>query len=118
MLFWVLFCVFLKHFLCDFPFQTEYMLENKGTYGHPGGIFHAGIHALGTFAICLLFSLPYGWIALVDGILHYHTDWAKANLTTWYGVTPNDKLFWNLLGLDQLLHMLTYLVLLRVAGIL
>jgi hypothetical protein len=31
----------VKHVVCDHPLQSRYQLQNKGTYGHPGGILHA-----------------------------------------------------------------------------
>src|SRR3970040_1352534 len=34
-----------KHAVADFYLQTSYQYLNKGKYGHPGGIIHAGIHA-------------------------------------------------------------------------
>jgi hypothetical protein len=33
-----------KHMVADFYLQTPYQFLNKGTYGHPGGFVHAGIH--------------------------------------------------------------------------
>ncbi|MEM8627419.1 MAG: DUF3307 domain-containing protein, partial [Pseudomonadota bacterium] len=38
--------LFLKHMLADFFFQTRYQHQNKGIYGHPGGLLHAGIHTV------------------------------------------------------------------------
>ena len=38
----------VKHFICDYPLQTLWELKNKGTYLHPGGIVHSGVHALAT----------------------------------------------------------------------
>ncbi|MDJ0512831.1 MAG: DUF3307 domain-containing protein, partial [Methyloceanibacter sp.] len=34
----------VKHTAADFFLQTPYQYCNKGTYGHPGGFLHAGIH--------------------------------------------------------------------------
>ncbi len=34
----------VKHAVADFFLQTPYQYCNKGTYGHPGGFLHAGIH--------------------------------------------------------------------------
>ena len=34
----------VKHTVADFFLQTPYQYCNKGTYGHPGGFLHAGIH--------------------------------------------------------------------------
>lgn len=99
---------FFKHFFCDFPLQRAYQYKNKGTYGHPGGILHAAIHGVGTLAICLGFGLPI-WLALADAAIHYHIDWAKVRLNSRWGLKPdNSEAFWWLLGLDQLLHYLTY----------
>ncbi len=30
------------HFLVDFVLQTPFQYRNKGTYGHAGGLLHAG----------------------------------------------------------------------------
>lgn len=48
--------LFTKHFIIDFPLQTKYQWSNKGIYGHPGGILHAGLHGIGTFFTLLAFG--------------------------------------------------------------
>jgi Protein of unknown function (DUF3307) len=108
----VLFLLILKHFICDFPLQAfPYMYKNKGTYGHMGGIVHAGIHTFGTLLFLGLFGGGW-WIipaALFDGVIHYHIDWAKMSLGSVLDLKPdNSEWFWILLGLDQLLHYFTY----------
>lgn len=99
----------VKHFIIDFPMQTKYQWSNKGTYGHPGGILHSGLHGGGT-ALVLAFITPYAaLLGLVDAVVHYHIDWGKMNLNkkmNW-GPTTHEE-FWWLLGADQLLHTLTY----------
>lgn len=105
---WLLIAFIVKHFLCDFPLQVPYHYKNKGTYGHQGGIAHAAIHGMGTLLICLLFDLPV-WFAAADMVIHYHIDWAKIRIGKHYGWGPTDsEQFWWLLGLDQMLHYLTY----------
>lgn len=100
--------LFLKHFLIDFVAQTDQMVREKGTYGAEGGLIHSGQHALVTFWIILLFSPVLAFpLALLDGIIHYHIDWAKMNLSR--GLTAADHKFWVWIGVDQLLHYLTYL---------
>lgn len=103
----------IKHFLVDFPFQKPYQYLNKGTYGHPGGILHAGLHGIGTFLALWMFA-PLDWLVLMmlfDATVHYHIDWAKMNLNKHFGWGPTThEEFWWLLGLDQLLHWLTYCV--------
>lgn len=113
--------LFIKHFICDFPLQaTPWMYKNKGTYLHPGGIAHAFIHAAGTGMIvvaCLIFAHVNPvtaqaiamQMAVADGLIHYHIDWAKMNIGSHFDLQPNNsEWFWILLGFDQLLHAATY----------
>lgn len=104
--------LFTKHFVVDFPLQNRYQWSNKGTYGHPGGILHSALHAFGTM-LCLVWYAPAValYLAIADGLVHYHIDWAKMNLNARMGWAPNThEQFWWLLGLDQFLHALTYIV--------
>ncbi|HSI25004.1 MAG TPA: DUF3307 domain-containing protein [Methylotenera sp.] len=110
-MFEALFLLFIKHFICDFPLQANpWMYRNKGTYMHPGGIAHASIHGLGTLLVLAPFigsaSVLY---AGIDLLVHYHIDWAKMNVSKRYDLQPNNsERFWILLGFDQLLHHITY----------
>jgi len=101
-----------KHFVCDFLLQWRYQYANKGTYLHPGGILHAGICMLGTLISLVTvvgFELFFVYVILVEGLIHYHIDWAKMNITKYYNLRPDrDESFWYLLGFDQYLHYLTY----------
>lgn len=99
----------VKHFIVDFLLQKKYQYSNKGIYGHPGGILHAGLHGIGTW-LCLVFFTPIALgLALLDFAAHYHIDWAKTNINQHMGWGPNThEEFWYLLGLDQFLHYLTY----------
>ncbi len=102
-----------KHYVVDFPLQKPYQWMNKGTYGHPGGILHAGLHGVGT-AICFWWWAPMSCLllGLVDALIHYHIDWAKMKINKssgWKADTHEE--FWWLLGLDQLYHYLTYILL-------
>lgn len=109
----------LKHFAIDFPAQTPYQWMNKGTYGHPGGILHAGLHGVGTFLVFMIFVVQPQFalfLAAIDMVLHYHIDWAKMNINKKYGWKPDQHPeFWILLGLDQLAHYLTYCLLIWIA---
>jgi hypothetical protein len=117
-LFEALFLLFIKHFICDFPLQANpWLYRNKGTYMHPGGIAHAGIHALGTLLVLAPFigSLSMFYAAL-DMLVHYHIDWAKMNISKRYDLQPNNsERFWILLGFDQLLHHITYFIIIYFA---
>jgi len=103
--------LFTKHFIVDFPLQRAYQWKNKGTYGHPGGVLHAWLHGVFTFACIYWYAPVAAWyLAFADMIIHYHVDWAKMNINRHYGWGANThEKFWWLLGLDQYLHALTYI---------
>lgn len=108
---WLAFII--KHFICDYPLQAfPWMYRNKGTYGHPGGIVHAIIQGQGTFwalIICGIDPWLAMWANTFDSSVHYHIDFAKMNIGKKFNLKPdNSELFWILLGFDQLLHYLTY----------
>lgn len=101
----------VKHFIVDFLLQKPYQWMNKGTYGHPGGILHSGLHGIATAGLLAFFVDPMTAFlcGLADCVIHYHIDWAKMNLNSRMGWTATThEEFWFLLGLDQLLHSLTY----------
>ena len=116
----VLLLLQLKHFIYDFYWQPPFMYKNKGTYGHSGGIVHALAHMFGSLAILNVVGiLWFDWstsivvwfpfLCLAEAVIHYHVDWAKMNINKLKGWGPfNSEEFWQLLGLDQLLHQLTY----------
>jgi hypothetical protein len=109
----VLLILQLKHFVADFIVQSPYQFLNKGKYGHPGGIIHAGIHSLASMLTFLIItpSIRLG-VAIVVGefIAHYHIDWLKERTVRrqkW--VFPQSEFWWTF-GADQALHQLTYLI--------
>src|SRR5512143_822718 len=107
-----------KHMLADFYLQTPYQFMNKGTYGHPGGFVHAGIHVALTPLVYLVLVpsslLLAGAIALGEFAVHYHVDWMKEQVTHGNGWTTRDPGFWHALGTDQLVHGVTYLTLVAI----
>jgi hypothetical protein len=113
----------IKHFICDFVLQTKWQVHQKGIYGAPGGIVHSGIHVAGTLVALIAVMTPIPLIATVlvaEYVIHYHIDWGKERLVRRFDWRDGAR-FWNAIGLDQLLHGLTYLaiavyVIGRVAG--
>jgi hypothetical protein len=53
-------------------------------------------------------------IAVGEFALHYHIDWAKEQVTHRNGWTAHDRGFWVALGTDQLVHGLTYLLIIAI----
>jgi hypothetical protein len=102
----------IKHWVCDFVLQTDWMIAEKGHYGKIGGIVHSGIHGVFTLIVFLIVTKSVEWsliVASIDLISHYHIDWLKSRLSKKYTVT--DSAFWNWLGADQMMHGLIYILL-------
>lgn len=114
----ILSLLFVKHFLADFVWQTDQMVVEKGQYGKWGGIQHSGLQGALTYVILMHFLniQACAMLAIFDAVIHYHVDWSKMNITKNY--TIKDKQFWFWLGLDQLLHALTYLAIAFVSAVL
>jgi hypothetical protein len=116
----LLFLLLFKHYIADFILQSKYQLLNKGTYGHLGGILHASIQMTGTILV-LIFFFPIGIVLLcsvIDGLVHYHIDWSKENINKHFKFTPfayGSSWFWAIFGMDQLLHQITYILLVILA---
>ena len=104
----------VKHALADFYLQTPYQYLHKGTYGHPGGLLHSTIHvALTPFVYLVLVPgspLLAGTIALGEFLVHYHVDWLKEQILRRNELTAQTPGLWHAIGADQLIHGLTYLV--------
>lgn len=104
----------LKHYFCDFPLQTQYMLRKfeLGTGGRRGLmplVCHAGVHGIGSLIILLAFAPQYWPLAAADVLIHGSVDFIKANknLLGRFGDIKS-KPFWNCLGLDQMAHHYTH----------
>ena len=109
---WALLALQIKHFLCDFVLQTAYQVRTKGIYGHVGGFIHSGLHALLTIPALLILAASLRAVAIVvvaEFIIHYHTDWSKAQIDEKFEWGFANQRYWVLFGTDQLIHQLTYL---------
>ncbi|MGD9502571.1 MAG: DUF3307 domain-containing protein [Methyloceanibacter sp.] len=104
----------VKHALADFYLQTPYQYLHKGTYGHPGGFLHSAIHVALTPLVYLVLVpgslLLAAAIAVGEFLVHYHVDWLKERIVRRNDLTMQSPGFWHALGADQLVHGLTYLV--------
>jgi hypothetical protein len=108
----------LKHAVADFYLQSSYQYLHKGVYGHPGGFLHSGIHVALTPLVYLVLApaslMLVAAIAAGEFLVHYHVDWLKEQLTHRNEWTPQCRCFWFALGTDQLVHGLTYLLIVGV----
>lgn len=108
----------IKHFIGDYLWQTGWILANKGRYGHPAGLAHAGLHGLLSAPILIWAGVPFGGailLALAEAVAHYHIDWAKARVVQRQNLDESQSWFWRYLGLDQAAHQLTYIALFAAA---
>ena len=106
----------VKHFLFDFVFQRPYeFFRHKGDYGHPSGIVHAGLHAVGSMPVFLVIG-PSFWVAVAivigEFLIHYHVDWTKEQVERRFSLSAANKSL--VLGADQLVHHLTYAAIIAV----
>lgn len=101
-----------KHFLADFPFQTQYMLRKYNPdweWVFPL-ILHCFVHGMMTLCIMLYFKPQLWWLAILDFILHMIMDKIKASplLLGRYSNTQRSG-YWYALGFDQMVHHLTHI---------
>jgi hypothetical protein len=113
---WLISALLIKHFFCDYPFQTKQMLDDKSYYLQLWGVLHACVHGAGTMVVFMAFGF-YGEavvLAFFDVLIHYHIDFLRSKVNKW---TNNDRgqEYWDSHGLDQLAHGLTYVLLVFVA---
>jgi len=113
LVFWLLLAFQVKHLIADFFLQTAYQYMNKGIYGHPGGLLHAGIHGIFTLIVLALLALiSFGYalaLAVAETAVHYHIDWSKENFVKSKTLKTDQAGFWHALGVDQFAHQVTYL---------
>jgi hypothetical protein len=110
----------VKHFICDFAIQTPYQFLNKGIYGHPGGLIHAGLHAGTGALVFFIITPPLGLgiaIVIAEFVLHYHIDWLKEQTVKRRQWAFPHAEFWWAFGFDQFLHQFTYLGIVAVLAI-
>jgi hypothetical protein len=109
----VLYVLFrVKHFVCDFLLQSDWMALTKGTPGREGyqALFtHSAIHAAGTLIIALIFAPSLWWLGPLDFVVHSIVDRIKGYFTYKGGWQPKDTIFWWTLGADQEAHNFTHL---------
>ena len=99
----------VKHFLCDFPLQTEYMLKKMADKGWFAPLFsHALVHAVFTMIIVAAVNINLWWLAVVDLVAHFSMDRIKASPRMLNRFTLDNKFFWWSLGFDQMIHHLTH----------
>lgn len=102
----------IKHIVADYFVQANFMFSNKHIYGGWGGVLHALIHGIGTAIVLTPFVsvITVNFMLFLDAMLHYHIDYVKSNYSIRYPSLPSEQKYWIVHGIDQLLHVLTYVL--------
>ena len=108
----LLITLFICHYLADFCLTSPTMIRAKADGRNPWPILlHAGVHA-GLVGICLL-CWRTSWktlllLVLLELVTHFLIDTAKGRLTARFPALADmqQKPYWMLYGLDQLLHLM------------
>lgn len=98
------------HWVADFVLQTHWQASNKSKNNNALAR-HVGVYTcvLGIVSVLLFdLSLPVGWFILVNGILHFITDYFTSRASSkLFGDWHN---FFVVIGFDQLIHQITLAV--------
>lgn len=112
----------IKHFLADFPLQSVYMLgkAKKGLAWILPLSTHCFVHAILSLIIIFLIKPKLFWLVGVEFVAHFVIDRVKVNqklpLGPWDPTVKGkyvSKYYFDL-GLDQLAHQLTYVLMIYV----
>jgi hypothetical protein len=102
----------VKHWYIDFVDQDMEEVNHKGILWHWLGVKHSLKQGFGTYICVAAITGAEYWLfalvlALFDFVVHYFVDYCKMNYGNRDITTPA---FWAHLGLDQMAHQLTYLI--------
>jgi len=108
----------VKHFLSDYPLQTQWMLGKSKAKGWVLPLLaHAGVHAAFTAAIVTYatWDVKGGLIfqilaPIFDFVVHFTMDRIKASPNMLGRFKPDRPYFWWSLGLDQAVHHSTHYI--------
>lgn len=108
--FYILFVLFIKHLIIDFPIYTTYACKNIKIHETVLWYAHIIMHGIVTFILLWLISIPL-WIsilaALIDFTLHFIMDFfVVRNTKLNNGI---DKRPW-VADIDQFFHCTVYVV--------
>ena len=117
----------IKHFLCDYPLQGQYMLGKfKGGWDWVMPLTsHALVHSMATLIICYAYMFLNGGEAIIavalaamDFAAHFIVDRIKASPKLGGRLNMYNPKFWWALGADQSAHHLThYLIISLLLGV-
>ncbi len=100
----------IKHFVCDYPLQTSFMLKKaqKNGWALPLAL-HCAVHGSFAFLISIFFTTVNValLIFILDFVIHFAMDRVKASPNMLGKYHISEAKFWSALGFDQAVHHLT-----------
>lgn len=123
-----IFVILLAHYFADFILQNDYMANNKSKKLKPL-LLHIGVYTSTIFLVTFVmlvrtvqdkvdfWQLLVVW-AVLNGVLHFFTDYVTSRVSSYYKNKQQYDMFFNVIGFDQFLHYIclfgTYLALINV----
>jgi len=96
----------VKHFVADFILQTKWMAVGKFKL-FPNNMLPLLVHSLIHATITFIF-INMHILFIIELVSHFIIDLSKVLVSRKYNI--NDKEYWWLLGLDQMLHYFIYIL--------
>ena len=108
----------IKQAIVDLGFQPFGLGSSKKYYfGWPAHTQHYLPHGALTMLVMAFYSSIEVSVALglLDYVLHWHTDFFKTKIRNYFGWTNQDREFWVLNAVDQILHFIGYYIIVSIA---
>jgi hypothetical protein len=115
--------IFIIHYVADFLCQTRKIADNKGKdirylllHGLDYTLVMSGILILiGFIASVVSFEIGFTWkqlisFGLINGLMHTITDFISSKFTSKFYAKKYYHAFFNVIGLDQLVHTITLII--------
>lgn len=115
----------LKHFICDWILQSNGIAANKHNFKSIAGYSHAAMNMAGTALVVSMFynlgiisggTLMFPIFLLIEFISHLLIDAGKMKLGMKYKPIPSQRIYWQLIGADQTLHLTLLAIIAGVLG--
>jgi len=106
----ILILIIWLHFFADFVLQTHEMSINKSKSNWWLG-YHLSVY---TIPFIVVFGLLHGvaglTYALINGVLHFCTDWGTSRINSHFWEKNDLHWFFTNIGADQAIHLTTLVV--------
>lgn len=109
--------ILISHYISDYILQPRIMAtkKSKNIYWLISHIIVYTVFLflftyIGLYILTPISPFPILLFALFNGLLHFITDFITSKLSAKFYKNKKEKMFYNILGLDQLIHILTLFI--------